>query len=293
MIIVKLKGGLGNQMFQYAAGKRLSLIRNTVLKLDLDFLRDRRPKENFTPRDYSLDCFNIKSRIATEKEIKRYRSFSNQSNIFYSLRNYIKPYNFYFERDFHYNPEVLGLPKNTYLDGYFQCEKYFKDIQGVIRNEFTFKKAPDAANQKFLEEILITNSVGLHIRRGDFVSNLSTNLFHGICSIDYYYESMEYLRSKLKNPIFYIFSDDMDWVKQNLIGQMSLRYVDINKPENGSSDLRLMANCKHNIIANSSFSWWGAWLNQNPGKLVIAPQRWFSRKDINSINVIPESWIRL
>jgi hypothetical protein len=287
MIIVKLIGGLGNQMFQFAAAKRLALAKRTTLKFDTSFLLDRTICGNFTFRNYELDKFVLKTSIATRKEIDRYIVRPLSSNKIDKLLNYTDPHYYYFENQFNFNSEVLGLNRNTYMDGYFQSEKYFIDYQTQIRNYFIFRSIPNE------NKISRTNSVAIHIRRGDYVSNSAINQYHGVCSLDYYLEGIKYLKSKLTNPVFYVFSDDMTWVKQNFSSSLGLQCVEINNVENGSNDLRLMSLCKHNIIANSSFSWWGVWLNCNPEKIVIAPHKWFANDKIQSEDIIPEKWIRI
>ena len=136
-------------------------------------------------------------------------------------------------------------------------------------------------------------SVCIHIRRGDYVEDIITNQFHGVCNLDYYYRSIEYIASKIKNPYFFVFSDDPLWVKQNLILKYPCDYIDQNFGKKDYEDMRVISKCKHNIIANSSFSWWGAWLNINPNKIVIAPKNWFKSKAINTKDLIPESWFKI
>jgi hypothetical protein len=293
MIIVKLMGGLGNQMFQYAAARSLALARNTTLKLDTSFLLDQTIRENFTLRKYELDAFILNANIAKPEEIEKYFKRPVSSGGFDKLLNRLSPHYNYFENQFNFNPEVLELPKNTYLDGYFQSEKYFIDYKYQIINYFNFRSMPDESNQKLINEISRANSVAIHIRRGDFVSNAAINQYHGLCSINYYLQGINYLKSKLKNLVFYVFSDEMNWVKLNFNQAIDLNFVEINGIENGSADLRLMTFCKHHIIANSSFSWWGAWLSQNPNKIIITPQKWFVSNERNYEDVVPESWIKL
>jgi hypothetical protein len=293
MIIVKLMGGLGNQMFQYAAAKRLALANHTTLKLDTSFLRDRTVRENFTFRKYALEPFVLNANIATRKEIDKYSRRPLFSARFDKIVYCLNPHYYYSEKQFNFNPDVLELCKNTYLDGYFQSEKYFIDYQDQIRNDFTFSDIPNEASLKLIDEIAKTNSVAVHIRRGDYVSNSLTNQYHGICSLNYYLEGIKYLKSKLIDPFFFFFSDDMTWVKQNFSSSLVIHYVEVNDNSNGCNDLRLMSLCRHNVIANSSFSWWGAWLNCNPEKIIIAPRKWFTDDKIQSEDIIPEKWIRI
>lgn len=271
MIIVRLIGGIGNQMFQYALGRCLAQKNNTELKLDIsDFYK-------YPDRKYMLDIFNIEAKIATQDEINELKS-----------RNYVKEKNSYFDET------ILNLPDNIYLEGYWQSEKYFKDIEDIIRKEFSFKEQPDEKNQKVLDNINNTNSVCIHFRRGDYTSSLRTKLFHGFCSNNYYKNGMKIIQKNVTSPHFFIFSDEPEWVREHLKINYEFSVVDINPPEKGYEDLRLMLNCKHFIIANSTFSWWGAWLASNPRKNVIAPKKWFGIISPNrKINPSLEIWLKI
>jgi len=185
------------------------------------------------------------------------------------------------------------LPDNIYLEGYWQSEKYFKHIESIIRNDFTYINETDSDNLKILNRIKGSESIAIHFRRGDYINNRKTNEVHGICSMEYYNSAVDYIAQKVSSPYFFIYSDDIEWVKRNLSIKYNKMFVDINTPEKASNDLRLISNCKHQIIANSSFSWWGAWLNQNPEKIVIAPKKWFMDEKRNTSDLIPEKWIRL
>lgn len=283
MIITKLIGGLGNQMFQYAVGRSLAYANNTELKLDISGYNNQK---GITPRSYMLNIFNIQSNYANEKEIHKFRG----NNIFLrilKISSYIK------EKQFYFDPKILIVKDNSYLDGYWHSEKYFKEIEQIIRKEFTLKDKPDVTNRKMISYINNCDSVSIHIRRGDYVFDKKTNKFHGICSLGYYLKAVALVAKKVKNPQFFIFSDDPIWTKQNLHLKFPCVYVDHNVGRKDYEDMRLMSKCKHNIIANSSFSWWGAWLNNNLDKIVVAPKQWFHDKSINTRDLIPESWIRI
>lgn len=181
--------------------------------------------------------------------------------------------------------------------GYFQSEKYFIDYSQRIRQSFTFKNKPDELNSEMLNRIKETESISLHIRRGDYVSNLTANSEHGLCSIDYYKKAVEYIKSKTEsrgNRCFFLFSDDPIWVKENMmfLGD-EMVVVDFNTGEKSYEDMRLMSMCKHNIIANSSFSWWAAWLNNNPDKIVIAPDKWFVVDYYDTCDLYPDNFIKI
>ncbi len=281
MIITKLIGGLGNQMFQYAAGRRVSYVRNTELKLDITSYKNQ---VGITPRKYALHVFNIQENFASESEIRKFKKNSSILK-FFEKNTYVK------EKHFHFNPSILNTGDNSYLEGYWSSEKYFKDIENIIRKEFTLKNKPDVSNQKMIGQIKNCNSVSIHIRRSDYVFDEKTNKYHGVCDLKYYYRSVDYLANKIKNPYFFIFSDDPLWVKHNLILKHPHAHIDYNIGKQDHEDMRLMSYCRHNIIANSSFSWWGAWLNKN--KIVIAPKKWFKEPSINTKDLIPQSWIKI
>lgn len=292
MIITKLIGGLGNQMFQYATGRRAAHINNTLLKLDITGYNNQ---VGITPRKYMLDIFNIHASIATKEEVSLFNIHSKnriQRNLhriilFFLRRYYIR------QKTTGFTTEFLTVPDDSYLDGYWGSEKYFKDIEDIIRKEFTFKSKPDDINQKMINQMKNCDSVSIHIRRGDYVNDKKTNQFHGVCDLDYYIRAIALIAKKVNNPKFFVFSDDPQWAKQNLHLKSPCVYVDHNTGKKDYEDMRLMSKCRHNIIANSSFSWWGAWLNSNKNKIVIAPKKWFNDKSINTKDLIPNSWIKI
>jgi hypothetical protein len=294
MIITQLNGGLGNQMFQYAAGRSLAAHHNTELKLDIS--QFSRVKEN-TPRQYYLSSFRIKETFTSREDLHRVRTSSSRLNNLYTgvycALTGKPPVQYKKEPHFHFDPGFLTLPDNVYLDGYWQSEKYFQSIENVIKSEFTLKEDPDPPNTLMSEKILGSNAVSIHIRRGDYVTNPVTFVYHGVCTLEYYHRAINCITQKISDPHFYIFSDDPLWVKQNLEVNYPHTYVTHNQDLKDYMDLWLMSLCQHHIIANSSFSWWGAWLCSNPGKIVIAPKRWFSKPDINTQDLIPESWNKL
>ena len=298
MIIIKIKGGLGNQMFQYALGRSISLCCNKAVKFDLfEF-------EKYKLHNYSLDCFDVKVDIATKDDLRRFGiSYHNNRlihaifrriqnsliiNSRYKLKN--EEYQGGFDRS------VFEIKNDVYLDGYWQNEKYFKEIEDVIRKDFSFKEKPNKLNSNYLDKIEKVNSVSLHIRRGDYASNPKTLKFHGLLGLDYYEKAVEIIENNIKNPEFFVFSDDIEWAKDNLKINYPVNFVNNNSKEKGYEDLRLMMNCKNNVIANSTFSWWGAWLNNNPEKIVIAPSQWFSKEEMEkrkNWDIIPKEWKKI
>lgn len=292
MICVRLKGGLGNQMFQYATGRRLACLHNVPLKLDLSWFRKNLP--GVTPRSYSLGHFPIHAVPATDHEIAqlyvpqpgRIRSFINTISPRYT-KTHIRA------RNFHFDPTILCLPDNIYLDGYWQSEKYFSDITPVIRSDFTMSTVPEGRNQEVAKTIEGSNAISIHFRRGDYVTDAKSVARYSECSINYYRRAVELVSLQVKRPHFFVFSDDPSWVREHFTIPHTMAVVDNNGSDNAHEDLRLMSMCRHHIIANSSYSWWGAWLNPRPDKLVIAPSLWFNETSFDTKDLLPPSWLRV
>lgn len=286
MIIVHLIGGLGNQMFQYAAGLRAALHHNVPLKMDIhDFYK-------YEDRSYNLNHFNISGTLADEIEIAQYKN--DKKSFFCRWIERTKPYyrrKYVIEKTMAFDPNILHISSDTYLEGYWQSHHYFVEIESRIREEFKVSNPLTDINKNFAKKITSTDSVCVHVRRGDYISNTEANNFHGICSLDYYQKSFEIINSRVKEPTFFIFSDDHQWVMEKIKPGENTVYVNHNGPAKNYEDMRLMSLCKHYIIANSSFSWWGAWLGSAPDKFVIAPKRWFSNDAIDLYGRIPEKWL--
>ena len=292
MIIVKLGGGLGNQMFQYAFAKYLSLKHTTVLKVDTKELNKRtNPSKSFVFRNYDLDIFNLKIEVASQQEVNKFKRlpFRLPDKILSKLIGYKKGY--IAEPHFHFSERCFAAPGNSYLEGYWQSEKYFSSINETLRiNDFSFKQQIGSNTQELMSQIDNCNAVCLNVRRGDFV----TNSFHGTCSIQYFKKAAELITAQINNPHFFVFSDEIEWCKENLRLNNHTTYVGHEYAGNKFQDyLRLMAACKHFIIPNSSFAWWAVWLNTNKQKIVIVPKNWFSDKTINTTDLMQSGWIVL
>jgi hypothetical protein len=290
MIISNILGGLGNQMFQYAAGKSLSINKNEEFKVDI-----RNFKKYF--RKFELNTvFNCEINFASKNDLENI--LSSQKNLFFQKLlkmkqfKFLRKKNFIVEPHFHYWEDINKLNKNIYLHGYWQSEKYFINNEKDIRKNFQFKLPLIDKNLKISNDIKNSNSVSLHIRRGDYLTN-KKNSFIGICSTDYYKKAISIISSKITNPVFYFFSDEMEWVKKNFTNNLNVKFVDHNDKHKSHFDLQLMSLCRHNIIANSSFSWWGAWLNTNANKIVIAPQKWLKSCSLITKDIIPNSWMQI
>ncbi|MFH0894552.1 MAG: alpha-1,2-fucosyltransferase [Bacteroidota bacterium] len=301
MIIVRLQGGMGNQMFQYAAGRALSIRTNTKLKIDLSYLKDGKLGENVDYRKYGLGNFCIEEKFIDKKDLDQ---FVRKSLLFKKLKiswlnrqlSYRLPISkIYSQKGHGYNPDFLKLSPNTYLVGYWQNPEFFAGVEDKVKQDFVFKKLPVQSNTEMLDKITGCNSVSVHVRRGDF-KNLPVL---GTIGPEFYLKAISYILEQISNPVLYFFSDDMNWVRVNFneySKKCRINYVDLNNsPGSEIEDLRLMSNCKHNILGNSTFGWWGAWLNGNPEKKVVAPERLFADPSINRQlqGMIPDNWIRL
>jgi hypothetical protein len=298
MIIVKLQGGLGNQMFQYALGRKLSLLHNTALKLDLSFLLDRTTRENFTYRDYNLDIFQLQVEFANQEDIQpffRVQNYRLINKIYDRLFFFKEHHKYIYEKIFLFNPKIFQITGNIYLDGYWQSEYYFVDIKEIIKKDFTLKPQNLSIQEQELLNIIDKSlSICLHIRRGDLVNNPAANQFHGLIDIEYINNAINIIESRIKYPHYFIFSDDIQWCKKNINLKYPTQFVTgENAEDRFSVDFQLMQACKYFIISNSSFSWWTAWLSQNPDKIVIAPKQWFRNSKINTNDLVPKEWIRI
>jgi len=291
VVIVNLLGGLGNQMFQYAFAYSFSRKNNVPVKLDiLDF-------NSYKLRTYELELYNISLDLANYDEVckLKYKQETIFEKIIRVLKRSHRPFaiSYIQEKDFTYNPKIFEQKDDLYLKGYWQSEKYFIEFRNELLKEFCLKDKLHKKNQLYKQTINQYESVSLHIRRGDYVIDMHTNSVHGTCSLEYYKKAVDYMISKLNNPHFFIFSDDLTWAYDNINFIENITFVDIEDKIPDHEEMYLMSQCKHNIIANSSFSWWGAWLNQNSSKIVIAPKKWFNDKTINTKDLIPNEWIRL
>ena len=295
MIAIKLQGGLGNQMFQYAAAKALSVKAGCVLLMDLSFLQQTAEQsiEGFTSRHYELGIFkNIAQQFISHDQRKKFTKTSlKQQGLKQLGLPYYKIYN---EPSFEFNDALFLQKPPVLLDGYWQSEKYFLAEAAEIKKAFTFPALTGAdENNKLLADIVNSNAVSVHIRRGDYL-HPAIAAQHGVCSVAFYKSAIEYVQSISPGSVFYFFTDDAAWVQENFTGHLPGSVLVKNNTGAVSwKDMYLMSCCRHNIIANSSFSWWGAWLNGNRSKIVVAPAKWFNNANRNDKDVIPAAWIQL
>jgi hypothetical protein len=296
MVIVRLSGGLGNQMFQYAFGRSLTYHLNTSLKLDVSFLIDRTPVETHVFRDFSLDIFDLDAQVANFNGKHSVLSYLRTPSIaLWKIKRKILGYNLYIERrDSWFDAEVFNLKGNLYFEGNWQSLKYFNKIENIIRRDFSFKNRLSEDLTQLANEIQQPDSICLHVRRGDYVWQPYANKINGVKGIEYFSSALAVVLTKIKKGRIYVFSDDIDWCIKNLHLDRTVCFVEHEYPNKKSHEyLRLMSLCDHFVISNSTFSWWAAWLSQNSNKIVVAPKKWFEDSTIDTSDLIPENWIRI
>lgn len=298
MIIVRLKGGLGNQMFQYALGRVLALKNNTGLVFNTESYLDKskRPFGRYTiERNYDLDVFNIYERVASKKEIPFVHRMYFKGGlmlIFDAVRRRIlrhKTQELYFKE---FNSELLSLGSNIYLDGFFQSFKYFIGYEDIIKKDFTIKNQIPENVKKLKEEINGLESLCIFVRRKDFVGNK----YHEVVDENYYERGLSILNKDINIDKVYVFSDDLNWCKENLNLKFNKEVMFVGNEYAGSKwelHMYLMSFCKYFVIANSTFAWWPAWLSEREGKTVIVPNKWVGDNSVDINDVMPLDWIKV
>lgn len=297
IIIVRLRGGLGNQLFQYAMGRSLSVINNGNLLIDISaYTHNQEPNPLLGIRQLGLSHFNIAGKFINYPEylnksrlnrlIYKYVMAMDAKKPYYLRHHIIEPN----ENHFIFDENLYKRKIHDYvvLEGYWQTEKFFLNISELLRTELTVNSAPDEANTLLAKTIQATNSVCIHVRHGDNARSSSPGL--GVLPLAYYNQAVSLLNKKISNPHYFIFSDDHEWTKNFVNSFNPITFVDINNDIQNYEDLRLMSMCKHHIIANSTFSWWGAWLANQPGQIVYTPRRYYQSLDRPNPDLYPESW---
>lgn len=289
MTIIELSGGLGNQMFQYALGMAISESTGQVVKFN------PRYSQGDTQRHYELGCFGVEIYKSTKLEI--YLATLQERHPFAYLPKILKEpilklngWKVVKDSSLHFNPKIFENQTHQYLIGTWASYKYFESVENIIRKAFEFPRPKTAVVKEYLQQIKLKESVSIHIRRGDYASNPKTRKFHGLLPLTYYHQAIDLIKTKVKDPTFFVFSDDLEWCKANL--KLGEKAVFVEHADRDFQDMHLMSQCHHQIIANSTFSWWGAWLNPNQIKLVVAPKKWFNQQ-VATNNLLPQSWIRL
>jgi hypothetical protein len=292
MIISHILGGLGNQMFQYAAGRALALRKGTNLRVDLTGFANYRFQ-----REFELQrVFKLPDIVASESDVRSILGWQASPLMRRILTRpgfaALRKREFVVEPHFHYWPGIQGVSADSYLHGYWQSEKYFSAFADTIRDDFSFRSPLTGKNLELAKQVEACDAVSLHVRRGDYVTDNKTSTILGACSLDYYREAVPYIARHVSRPHFFVFSDEISWAKENLKLDFPCVYIDQNRGDESYRDMQLMSLCDHHIIANSSFSWWGAWLNPRGDKIVVAPKRWFAT-DYRTGDLIPPEWVAL
>jgi Glycosyl transferase family 11 len=293
LVVARLNGGLGNQMFQFAAARAMALRTGATLKLDTSaFAHDKQ-------RCYELDVYTLADHVprasaaelsACEQKTPRGLALLGKvlglgSAAIPAIR----------EAQFHYDPALATAQPPAYLVGYWQCERYFVDQTAQIRQDFTPRHPMEPENAAIAHVIRNSTAVSLHVRRGDYVSDANVKSVHGLCGLDYYARAMAAIEAatRPRDPHYIVFSDDPDWVQANLTSVHPMTFVTTNSGARAYRDMQLMSLCQHHIIANSSFSWWGAWLNPQPDKVVVTPSQWFAGSRNSARDLRPVSWLQV
>ena len=286
MIAFYGQGGLGNQLFQYAAARSLAHRLNTDLVMDTYWFKH--PVRGETVRPLELTNYRVKLRVANIDEQRRWKLFRTRWARFLGP---LMPMQFVNEQGFAYNDSFGRTADDSYLVGAWQSERYFRDIREVLLGELTPIQPPSVRDYELIQAMQTSDAICVHVRRGDYVSSNSASAYHGVCSLDYYERAVKYVASRVRTPSLFIFSDDPDWTREHLRTEYPSHYVTHNSSADAFQDLRLMSHCKHHVIANSSFSWWGAWLSNSDEQIVIAPAKWFS---VNrpTPDLLPPQWKR-
>ncbi|MEY4986541.1 MAG: hypothetical protein RL567_320 [Bacteroidota bacterium] len=291
MVIIKVSGGLGNQLFQFALGVAIEETLGYQVKYDLQ------EYSLSGYRKFDLDKFVGDLKIASIEEIaQKYNLFQKIKFLIFKSWGFpfgLKGLKYYLERKFQFDEKVFDLADDVYLSGYWQSEKYFINHRIKLLECIKISDSDLPENLKYLNQIRSSNSVSIHVRRGDYISNPQAKSIYATCDLGYYEKAIQHISTKFEDLTFFVFTDDMEWVKTHFSKFERMIFVNVNHVDTAFEDLKLMSNCKHNIIANSTFSWWAAWLNKNAGKVVIAPNRWYTQKWRNSANLIPVDWLRL
>jgi Glycosyl transferase family 11 len=278
MVITKLYGGLGNQMFQYAAGLAVARRLDATLFVDTTWFEPRRhPPESPPLRGYELASFGIRAAIPLRTRL--------------SLR--LRKPQIFSESGFRYDPEIERLSGDVFLDGYWQSYRYFDSIADDVRDAFHATNPRSGAAKELLARIADENAIAVHVRRGDYAANPKLTRKFGLLSREYYHQATALIGRNTGEFDAYVFSDDIDWCRGNLALRAARSVAYVSGTDGVHEDMLLMTRCRHHVIANSSFSWWGAWLANHPDKIVVAPARWFNDPPVDTSDLIPPEWRRL
>jgi hypothetical protein len=289
-IVTKLFGGLGNQLFQYAAARYLGLKLGRPVKVDLAWFNDI--GEGQTPRIPLLSHFRLPIEHIDSKGQELDFLAPQAENLLHALtrpaRILKEKRHFRFDRHLE---RLVQRSRFAYLDGYWQSYRYFENARAELLDDLTPLAPLDPHYDDVVARIRATQAVMVHVRRGDYVTSKSAANVHGALPMVYYERALALVTARVKHPELFVFSDDIDWVKAHLHSDLPATYV-TNAPGAAAviDELSLMRQCKHHVIANSSLSWWGAWLGNSPQQTVIAPKGWLNERSLDLVDLIPASW---
>ena len=297
MIVVKLQGGLGNQMFQYALGRELQRRNGGELALDLTLLLDRFPRRNAIFREYNLDIFPIKPRFTLLSQLARRLPipllYLRGAAALVRLQNWMG-FQKHIQGAVEFRKEVLEERGNIYLDGHWQSPKYFGGSEEILRREFQVKEPLSPAGERVAVQMASTDSICVNVRRTDYVTIQTSIDVHGFVGREYYDRGIEKIAPWLKNPHIFVTTDDLEWCRANLRFKYPTTILGLeHKGYKFGEELVLMSRCKHFLIPNSTFAWWAAWLSPSQDKIVVCPKDWFRESKIDSSDLIPPPWIRI
>jgi len=291
MILMRFMGGLGNQMFQYAAAYACAARLGVSLGADVGAYTKSDIHQGFELKR----IFNLPLRVVDGSEASGFTSVSQYEKVKFAfthgLFSKFKPRRLVVEPYFNYWPGIVDVDDGSYMQGYWQSEKYFEDVECSLRKLFTFKLDPGHENSNISGDILKENSVSLHVRRGDYWSDPESMPTHAVDLKNYYQAAISHVCKHVSEPFFYVFSDDCDWAARNVDLPKSSKLIDHNTGKDSCFDMWLMSLCKHHIISNSTFGWWGAWLNDSVDKIVVCPRQWFTveaMKKLDARDVYPK-----
>jgi hypothetical protein len=277
-------------MFQYAFGKAYALTWNVPLFLDLSWFENmggatKRKLEllNFNLQEFSTITYSPQELVKLRESNKFFRRLFKFDNKKYVSEFVVEVF----------KENLILLRPPVYFEGFWQTEKYFLNFFEIIKREFCYTGNLNEYAQSIKHKLETENSVSVHIRRGDYYSSPEARSVHGLDLRDYYRNAANKINEKYPNAKYYLFSDDVTYLKNEFDFPYEFTIVENNNALSPIEDLVLMSSCKHNIIANSSFSWWAAWLNSNTDKMVVAPEKWFNEPSINFSDIIPQNWIKL
>jgi hypothetical protein len=291
MVVVKLMGGMGNQLFQYATGRCLAIKKGTSLSLDLSWF-PLQSLRSFELKHFALAAGRVPERIR--------RCFEPQTRVGKILQKLFRAgprtlaYRKVLESHFHFDASGFDAPGHILLEGYWQSEKYFATARDTLLQDLEVKSPLSEKTREVALRMRDCHSIAIHFRRADYVTDPKTASFHNCVSLGYYEQAIDLMIQRIPGGVFFVFSDDIPWVREHFPKHVSnVCFVDFNGKNDGYQDLYLMKRCQHQILANSSFSWWGAWLNQNPEKVVVTPNRWFADSRLDTRDLFPSDWFRV